>query len=77
MLPAPSTDRAWNVWLPGERLLKVAGLVQVAKAPPSMAHWKLATPLPEKLNVALALVVGLPGCAVIVVSGAVVSIAQV
>ena len=56
--------------------------MQGLKPPPSSWHWKLATPvpppsLPVKLKLAVALPAGLAGLAVMVVSGAAVSITQV
>jgi hypothetical protein len=68
----------WNVWLPTARPLYAFGLAQLAKAAPSSAHWKVepvSVAVKEKL--ALVDVVGLAGFAVIVVSGAAVSIVQV
>ena len=54
------------------------GLVQALNPPPSIWHWKLATPvplpsLPVKLKPAVVLALGLVGLAVIVVFGAVAS----
>ena len=51
------------------------GLAQVAKTAPSRLHWKVLPPLLDvKEKLADAELVGLPGPAVIVVSGAVRSI---
>ena len=42
--PAVSIAFALNVWVPKARLLKVMGLVQLAKGFPSKLHWKFAIP---------------------------------
>jgi hypothetical protein len=73
-LPAASVAATVNVWLPVARPLYAFGLVQLAAAPPSMTQLNV---LPASVEVneklALVLLVGFVGFAVIVVFGATVS----
>ena len=75
---AASVASTSKVWLPLLRLVKFCGLVQAAKAAPSKRHWKLLPAAVDvKLKLALLLLVGFDGFAVIFVSGAVVSASMV
>src|SRR5438128_7044753 len=77
-LPAGSVARTWKVWLPSASALWLCGLVQAANAAPSSLHSKVLPALVAvKLKLALVLLVRTGGLAVIVVSGAVVSMVQV
>ena len=72
VLPAASVAATVNVWLPPARPEYVFGLVQAKAAPPSIVQANVlgvSVELNEKL--ALVLLVGLVGLAVIVVSGAI------
>jgi hypothetical protein len=77
VLPAASVAFTWNVWLPSARLLKLFGDEQLAKAPASSAHWKLAPASELKLKLGLTLFDGLLGDAVMLAVGAVVSTVHV
>jgi hypothetical protein len=67
-----------KVWLPEVRPLYVFGLVQLAAAPPSIVQLNvLGDSLDVNEKLAFVWLVGLAGCAVIVVFGAAVSTVQV
>jgi hypothetical protein len=76
-LPAASVALTWKVCEPSARPVYAFGLEQLANAPPSIAHWKVAPASELKLKVALALLLGFVGAAEIVVVGATVSIVHV
>ena len=69
-VPLAFTARTWNVWVPKARPVRLLGVVQVANAAASSAHWNVA-PVGVDVNVkvALVLVVDNAGDEVIVVSG--------
>jgi hypothetical protein len=74
VLPTASVAATVNVWLPAVRPLYAFGLVQLAAAPPSIVQLNvLPASVEVKEKVALVWLVGLAGCAVIDVFGAVVS----
>src|SRR4051794_21138954 len=70
-LPKASVETTLNVWEPSARPVTVTVLVQLASAPPSREHWKVAAGSVEA-NPIVAEVdfVGVGGACVIVVSGA-------
>jgi hypothetical protein len=76
-LPAASTAFTWNVCEPSARALYAFGEVQLANAPPSIAHWKVAPTSEVNEKLAFALFAGFVGAAEIVAVGATVSIVHV
>jgi 2C-methyl-D-erythritol 2,4-cyclodiphosphate synthase len=77
VLAAASVALTWKVCEPWARPLYVFGLAQLANAPPSIAHWKVAPASEVKLKLAFALLLGFVGEELIVAVGACVSIVQV
>jgi hypothetical protein len=78
VFPAASVARTSKVWSPSASPARLSGLVQALQEPPSSRHSNVEPPsLEEKEKLAPVAFVGSPGWAVIVVSGAAVSIVQV
>jgi hypothetical protein len=77
VLAAASVALTWKVCEPWARPLYAFGLAQLANAPPSIAHWKVAPASEVKLKLAFALLLGFVGEELIVAVGACVSIVQV
>ncbi len=78
VFPKGSTARTAKVCDPSAKVARVLGGTQAENAPPSMLHSKVAVASGlMNVNMGVALLLGLLGVEVIVVSGAVVSITQV
>jgi hypothetical protein len=77
VLPAASVPLTWNVCEPCASALYACGLVQAANAAPSSAHWNVeGDSLLLKLKLALVVLLGFVGDAVIEVVGPTLSIVQ-
>ena len=77
VLPTVSVARTWKLCEPSASDDVVSGDVQGVKTPPSSEHWKVAVSVAVKLKLDVELLLKIGGFAVIVVSGAAVSIVHV
>ena len=78
MFPAGSMARTWKLWVPTANPLNVAGLEQLVNPALSTLHSKvLSAWFAVNVNVAVALVVIVPGFPVMLVLGGVVSTVHV